>query len=144
MRSSPIIRMLREARRRRVFRTAAIYIVSTWLLLQVADVLFPGFGIPDSAIQTLFWAAVLGFPIALVFGWLFDIGVGGIRRTLPAGKEETAEPLALKRSDYLILTAFVLVVGSIVFQATHTILEAPRIEQDRTHQSGQRSGIRSS
>ena len=42
--------------------------VVSWLVLQVADVLFPGFGIPETAIKALVWAAVLGFPLALIFG----------------------------------------------------------------------------
>ncbi len=126
MHSSRLVRLLREARRRRVFRTATIYAISAWLVLQVADVLLPGFDIPDSAIQTLFWAAIVGFPIALVFGWLFDIGADGIRRTLPAGREEVAEYLALQRTDYLILAALAVVVGLIVYRTTHSILKAPR------------------
>jgi hypothetical protein len=42
---------LREARRRNVFRTAALYVVGAWLSLQVADVLFPAFGMPKAAIR---------------------------------------------------------------------------------------------
>ena len=45
--------LFREARRRKVFRTAALYIVGAWLALQVANTLFPGFGIPDIAIRAL-------------------------------------------------------------------------------------------
>jgi adenylate cyclase len=89
-----IVRLFREARRRKVFPTAALYVGGTWLALQVADV----YGIADAAIQALFWTAVLGFPVALVFGWLFDIGPSGIRRTLPSGSD-TAVPQPLRRTD---------------------------------------------
>ena len=94
-----VVQFYREARRRKVFRTAALYAVGAWLALQVANVVFPGFGIPDAAIRALVWAAVLGFPLALVFGWLFEIGPGGIRRTLPLGAGETKRPHALGRRD---------------------------------------------
>ncbi|MGD9258645.1 MAG: hypothetical protein PVG29_12565, partial [Gammaproteobacteria bacterium] len=70
-----------ELRRRRVFRTAGIYVVGAWLLLQVADVLFPGWDLPDAAINVLFFAAVIGFPVALVFGWFYDVTTHGIVRT---------------------------------------------------------------
>ena len=93
-----IVRLFREARRRKVFRTGALYVVGAWLTLQVADVLFPGFGIPNAAIQALVWASVLGLPLALAFGWLFEIGPEGIRRTLPADVESTAVPLPLARA----------------------------------------------
>jgi hypothetical protein len=56
--------LFRELRRRRVFRTAAYYIVGAWLVMQVADVLFPGWGLPDAAVNVLFVAAVIGFPLA--------------------------------------------------------------------------------
>ncbi|MGD8734714.1 MAG: adenylyl cyclase, partial [Gammaproteobacteria bacterium] len=109
---------LTELRRRRVFRTAGIYIVGAWLLLQVADVLFPGWGLPDAAVNALFFAAVVGFPLALVFGWFFDITTHGIVRT-PSIEEEGAEaPLALQSRDYLILAALALVGIAILTQTT--------------------------
>jgi adenylate cyclase len=120
-----MIGLARELRRRRVLRTAALYVIGAWLVLQVADVLFPGFGIPDAAIRVLVWTAVLGFPLALVFGWFFDIGAGGIRRTPPASAEGARDPQPLNRVDLLILAAFVLVAGALVYNATEQVLETP-------------------
>ena len=71
-----------------MFRTGALYVLASWLTLQVADVLFPGFGIPETAIQALVLAAVLGFPMALAFGWLYEIGPQGIRRTTDEAIED--------------------------------------------------------
>jgi hypothetical protein len=65
----------------------------------------PGIRIPEAAIQALVWAAALGLPVALAFGWLFEIGPGGIHRTPPAEAGEAAEPQPLTRRDYLILAA---------------------------------------
>ena len=87
--------LLRELRRRRVFTTAGLYVVGAWLLLQVADVLFPGWGLPDAAINVLFIAAVAGFPLALVFGWFFDITTHGIVRTAGADDANAETPQAL-------------------------------------------------
>jgi len=119
-----IVRLFREARRRKVFRTAALYVVGAWLALQVADVLFPGFGISNAAIQALVWAAVLGLPVALVFGWLFDIGPGGIRRTAPSGSY-AATPQSLTRTDYLLLAAFAAVGLALVYRAAEGVRRAP-------------------
>ena len=88
---------LSELRRRKVFRTAGLYVVGSWLVMQVADVLFPGWGLPDAAINVLFVAAVLGFPLALVFGWFYDITTHGVVRTAPAGEAASETPLALQR-----------------------------------------------
>jgi TolB-like protein/predicted Zn-dependent protease len=119
-----IVRFFREARRRKVFRTAALYVLGAWLALQVADVLFPGFGISNAAIQSLVWAAVLGFPVALVFGWLFDIGPGGIRRTVPAGSDAAA-PQPLTRTDFLLLAAFAAVALALLYRAADGVRRAP-------------------
>ena len=102
---SAISGLFRDLHRRRVFRVAALYIVGAWVVMQAADVLFPALGIPDAAIRALLVAAVIGFPVALVFGWLFDIGPDGIQRTRPASAADLQEPAKLRRSDYLILAA---------------------------------------
>jgi TolB-like protein/Tfp pilus assembly protein PilF len=126
---------IKELRRRRVFRTAAVYIVSAWLVMQVADVLFPGWGLPDAAVNVLFIAAIVGFPLALVFGWFFDVTTHGIVRTPSAEEEGGDVPLSLQRTDYLVLVALTVVGGLIVYNAATDIAETPRITE-----SGQSAG----
>lgn len=120
-----MMRLIREARRRKVFRVAALYIVGAWLLLQVADVLFPAFGIAETTISALVYAALLGFPIALVFGWMFDITKDGIRRTAAAGESDETGSLALKRTDYAILAALSVVAVFIVYNLLTVIPPPP-------------------
>jgi TolB-like protein/Tfp pilus assembly protein PilF len=120
-------RFIKELRRRRVFRTAAVYVVSAWLILQVADVLFPGWGLSDAAVNVLFVAAVIGFPLALVFGWFFDITTHGIVRTPAVHEEDGDVPLRLQRRDYLILIVLGIVAVAIGYDATREIVETPRI-----------------
>jgi len=122
---SAFVRFVLEARRRHVFRVAALYIVGAWLALQVADVLFPSFGIPDVAIQILLYAAALGFPVALIFGWMFDVGREGIRRTPPVGLGDQSPSLALRGSDYTTLAALGIVAILIVYNATRDVIEIP-------------------
>jgi TolB-like protein/Tfp pilus assembly protein PilF len=115
--------LLKELRRRHVFRVAGLYIVGMWLLMQAANIIFPAWNIPDAAIQYLLWAGLLGFPVALVFGWVFEITPGGIRRTRPAASPaELAASLPLRGTDYLILSALALVVALIVFDAVGRVL----------------------
>ena len=121
--------LIKELRRRRVFRTAALYVVGAWLVLQAADVLVDPLNISDAAIKYLLVAAIVGFPVALVFGWLFDIGVDGIRRTKPAEADELAAALPLRGSDYLILSVFVAVAGVIIYNTVVSVVDAPH-EQD--------------
>ena len=96
-----IARIIKEARRRRVFGVMAIYVAGAFVLLQVADLAFPGLGIPDSAIGYVWIASILGLPIALIFGWRYDLTAKGIKRT-PSGHEGTAG-LVLKTADHVLL-----------------------------------------
>jgi len=128
--------LVRELSRRRVFTTAGLYVVGAWLVMQAADVFFPGWSIPDTGINVLLVAAILGFPLALVFGWFFNITAHGVRRTTPAGPDGVGEPRPLKGNDYFVLAALVLVAGLIVSYATVEILalrgeEFPRVAVEK-------------
>ena len=97
-----------DLRRRKIYRLIGIYVVGAWLAIQVASTFFPAWSIPDTALRYLIIAAALGFPVALVFGWFFDITADGIVRTGSA-TDSDATDLSLRRSDYLILSALALI-----------------------------------
>jgi len=124
-------RLFIELRRRRVFRTAALYIVGAWLVLQVADVVFPALDIPDRAVRYVLLGAVLGFPAVLVFGWFFDVGADGISRTQPAGPGEAAASLPLRRVDYVLLVALLAVGAAIVYSMAGRVVEEPTLVRER-------------
>ncbi len=127
--SQAVIRFVKELRRRRVFRVAGLYVVAIWLLMQAANILFPAWEIPDRAISYLLWAGLLGFPVALVFGWVFDISAQGIRRTQPVSSDvDLRGSLPLRRADYLILGAFLAVVGAIAYDTTGRVRETATFE----------------
>ncbi len=107
-----LIAILREARRRRVFRVTAIYIIVAWVALQAADLAFPGLGIEESAILYVWIGAILGLPIALFFGWRYDIIGGRIVRTAVS---DVDAHLSIERADYVILVALLVVVAAIAF-----------------------------
>lgn len=131
--SAAVLRFLKELRRRRVFRTAGLYVVGAWLVLEAATMLFPGWGVPGEAIRFLFWAILLGLPVALVFGWIFDITPDGIQRTRPVDSAEAlAAALPLGRKDYLILVAFLTVIGLIAVDTTGRVLRTAPMPDDDT------------
>jgi len=87
-----------ELKRRKVHRVAIAYAVASWLLIQIATQVFPFFEIPNWAVRLVVLMLVLGFPIALILSWIFDLTPQGIRRTeerngsfapLPAGAAAT-------------------------------------------------------
>jgi hypothetical protein len=80
-----------ELRRRRVFRLAGLYIIGAWVVIQVADLSFQAWGVPESALRYLFIAAFVCFPVALVFSWYYDITPKGIVRTEAVDDSESAD-----------------------------------------------------
>src|SRR5919201_1068889 len=70
-----------ELKRRNVYKAAIAYAVVGWLLVQVATQVFPFFDIPNWAVRLVVLAIVIGFPIALVIAWAFELTPEGIRRT---------------------------------------------------------------
>src|SRR3954452_19034731 len=70
-----------ELKRRKVYRVAAAYAVLAWLLIQIATQVFPFFEIPTWAVRLIVVALVLGFPVALLLSWAFDLTPGGVVRT---------------------------------------------------------------
>jgi hypothetical protein len=100
--------LVSELRRRQVFRAAAWYGGLAWLAVEVADTVFPRFGLPEWSLRAVIVAAVLGLPVALVLAWSFDLTRTGLRReaelgTLDrsgarVGRAELAHPVALDRT----------------------------------------------
>lgn len=70
-----------ELKRRKVYRVAAAYAVAGWLIVQIATQVFPFFEVPNWTIRLIVIALILGFPIALILSWIFDITPQGIKRT---------------------------------------------------------------
>ena len=111
-----------ELSRRRVFRMTAVYVIASWVILQVADLLFPAVGIDESSLRYVWIALVLGFPLAVLFSWRYDISTSGITRTPPSG-EQAVESLALRKSDYVVLVALLAIAVFTVFTMTQRVVE---------------------
>jgi hypothetical protein len=70
-----------ELKRRNVYKVAIAYAVIAWLLMQIASQIFPFFEIPNWAVRLVVLLLILGFPIALVLAWAFELTPEGIKRT---------------------------------------------------------------
>ena len=89
-------RFFAEMKRRRVFRVMAVYGAVAFVVLQVADIAFPGLGLPPWALTLVLALILLGFPIAVVLAWAFEMTPEGVKRTESAAPGEitaiVAEP----------------------------------------------------
>ena len=118
--------LLKELRRRRVFRVAGIYIVAAWVAVQVFSEAFPALDIPAEAIRFVWAGAMFAFPLALLFGWFYDLTPAGIVRTLPTEQVSEHDP-GLRPIDYAILVALLFVAIGIVYQQSIQIRAADTI-----------------
>ena len=73
--------LLLELRRRHVVRVAIVYAVVAWALVQVAATVGPALSLPDWTDSFVVLMALIGFPLAIVFAWAYDITPDGVRRT---------------------------------------------------------------
>ena len=98
-----------ELKRRNVYKVAVAYAVVAWLLMQVASQIFPFFEIPNSVVRLIILLLVIGFPIALIIAWAFEMTSEGIKRT------ETADAAGLRSHGgtwiYVVLIGAALSVG---------------------------------
>src|SRR5438876_3910801 len=70
-----------ELKRRTAYRVAVAYAIVGWLLVQVATQVFPFFEIPNWGVRLIVLFIVIGFPIALVIAWAFELTPEGLKRT---------------------------------------------------------------
>lgn len=84
---------LREIRRRKVWQVMLIYVAVGWVLVQVADTLFPMFNAPQWVLQAFTIVLALGLPVALVLAWAYDLTPSGVQRADSSDKGEAARNL---------------------------------------------------
>lgn len=83
-------RVFEQARRRRVFRVVGVYAVAAWAMIEVSSTVFPLLELPEWGPRMIVVLALLGFPLAVVLAWMFDLTPGGVVRTGDA--ETPVEP----------------------------------------------------
>jgi len=74
----PRASLFKELKRRNVFNVAVAYVISSWLLAQVADLLLEHYGAPVWTMKALLVALGAGFPVALLVSWIFEVTSKGV------------------------------------------------------------------
>lgn len=72
---------IKELGKRHVVKVGVAYLVAAWVVLQLADVIFPALGLPEWSITLVLGLLAIGFPLALTLSWVFDVTPDGIQRT---------------------------------------------------------------
>lgn len=112
----PVKNLFAELRRRNVFRVAGVYAVVGWLLAQVAVTLEEALSLPGWFDTVVVSALLIGFPVAIMLAWAFDLTPEGVTRTEAIGPGESVAPETGRPLDYAILAGLTLVVAIAVWQ----------------------------
>jgi serine/threonine-protein kinase len=101
-------RFIEQLRRRGVYRVVIGYGVGSVAVIEVADLVLPRFGIADSVITVLMVLALIGFPVALVLAWFYDVTPDGVVRFDP---HEPADAAGVRVPYWAALTSLIVVAG---------------------------------
>jgi len=104
-----------ELNRRNVIRVGAAYIVVAWLVIQVAETLFPLFGFGDGPARIVVIVLAIGFVPVLIISWAFELTPEGLKRDSEVDREHSIAPHTGKKLDRMIMIVLVLALAYFAF-----------------------------
>jgi TolB-like protein/Tfp pilus assembly protein PilF len=105
-----------ELKRRNVYKVAVAYAVVAWLLIQAASILFPTFEAPAWVMKVFVTIIILGFPVALVFSWAFEITPEGIKRESAVAPDQSITSHTGRKIVGITIVLAVIAAGLMIFQ----------------------------
>ena len=114
--------LIAELKRRNVFRVGVAYAIVAWLLVEVASVVLPTFKAPEWVMQVFTFLVVLGFPLALILAWAFELTPEGFKLDTEVDSTEPVTRNARSNLDLAIIGLLVLAV--VYFAVDKFVLEA--------------------
>ncbi|WP_027080620.1 hypothetical protein [Luteimonas mephitis] len=113
-------RLIRELRRRHVFRVAIAYGVVAWVLIEVASTIIPALHLPDGLTTAIVVLLMLGLPVAVVLAWAYELTPDGVRRTEPAHSPDARPPgqhrQVGRRLDFVIIAVLLPAVAVLAWR----------------------------
>lgn len=119
-------RFLLELRRREVFRTAGLYVGIAWILVEGASIVLPTFEAPDWALRWLLILAFIGFPVALVLAWIYDVDDGGVH--VQGDHTDTiVAPLGSRKTDFMVIGVLSV---ALIFSLYQNMTSGPEVLEE--------------
>ncbi|HQX94376.1 MAG TPA: hypothetical protein PLI00_13235 [Pseudomonadota bacterium] len=103
-----------ELNRRNVVRTGLLYLVASWLLLQVADVLFGALELPPWSVRLVLGILILGFPLTLIFSWVYELTPEGLKREHEVERNASITAATARKLNVLIVVLLLAATGLLV------------------------------
>ena len=116
--------LIGELKRRNVIRVAVLYLVAGWVVLQVADVLFPALDVPEWGINLILGVLILGFPLVLIFSWVYELTPEGIKREKDVDRSQSVTSATGHKINVLIVVLLIVAIGVVVIDRL-----VPEVEQ---------------
>jgi TolB-like protein/Tfp pilus assembly protein PilF len=120
-----------ELKRRNVYKVAVAYAVVSWLLIQGASIFLPAFDAPPWAMKMFVVTVALGFPIALVLSWAFEITPEGIKLESEVAPNQSITRKTGRKLVAITTVLAIVAAGLFVFQFVRSKTEAPRQDASR-------------
>jgi hypothetical protein len=118
----------KELKRRNVFRVAIAYVIISWLILQVGDILAPALYLPESVNTTLEFFLILGFPLAIFLAWAYELTPEGIKKEKDIDRTQSITHVTGRKLDFIIIGVMAVTLG--YFAYDKLVLESSRHTQD--------------
>jgi tetratricopeptide (TPR) repeat protein len=118
-------KLIRELRRREVFRTVGLYVGISWILIEASSVMLPAFEAPEWTLRAVIIVAIIGLPITIVLAWVYDITDKGIEVQADVS-DMPVVPFGGRRTDFVVIGVLVMALVISVYMnitGTRTIVE---------------------
>ncbi len=102
--------ILTELKRRNVVRVALVYSIVAWLLLQIVDIVVPLLGLPDWVGKFFLLLIAVGFPLALIFAWAFEITPEGLKLEKHVDRSQSVTAETGRKLDFMIIAVLLFAV----------------------------------
>jgi TolB-like protein len=111
-----------ELKKRNVFRVGLAYLVSSWVIAQVAGLVLDSIKAPDWVMQALLLMLGLGFIVALIIAWAYELTPEGIKKEKDVVRDDSVVNITSKKLNYITLFAAIAVLVMFVYQQMHPVL----------------------
>jgi len=118
------VSLFAELKRRNVIRVVAAYLAASWLLIQIADTVFPAYGLPDSAVGVLVTVLAIGLLPTIALAWVFEWTPQGLRRDADIAAGEPRATAGSKKLDRIIIA--ILALGVCFFAVDKFVFDPGR------------------
>jgi len=106
-----------ELKRRNVFKVGIAYTIVAWLLLQVSDTLVPALHLPEWFNSGVAFVLIIGFPIAMIFAWAYEMTPDGIKKEKSVDKARSIAQTTGQKLNYTIIVLLVVALGYFVWES---------------------------